>query len=86
MINYWWTTSPEFIDSPQATLLHALMSLRDRPVLEKQAWRALFDYYIFGAADGAGRHLPEQVRGNLGPMDDAKVRRLRALVISRLNR
>ncbi len=24
MINYWWTTAPEFLDSPQATLLHAL--------------------------------------------------------------
>jgi hypothetical protein len=86
MINYWWTTVPEFIDSPQATLLHALMSLRDRPESEKQAWRAVFDYYVFGAANGAGRHLPEQVRGSLGPIDASQARRLRALVLSRLNR
>ena len=86
MINYWWTTAPEFMDSPQATLLHALMSLRDRPALEKQSWRALFDYYIFGAATRAGQHLPEQVRGNLGPMDADKARRLRSQVLSRLNR
>jgi len=86
MINYWWTTAPEFLDSPQATLLHALMSLRDRSEPEKQAWQALFDYYIFGAADGAGRHLPEQVRGNLGPMDEGKTRRLRSQVLRLLNR
>lgn len=86
MINYWWTTTPEYIDSPQTTLLHALMSLRDRPDQEKQAWRALFDYYIFGAANRAGQHLPEQVRGNLGPMDEARARRLRSQVLSRLNR
>ena len=86
MINYWWTTTPEFMDSPQTTLLHALMSLRDRSGQEKQAWQALFDYYVFGAADRAGQHLPVQVRGNLGPMDEGKARRLRALLISRLNR
>ncbi len=86
MINYWWTTSPEFMDSPEATLLHALMSLRDRSDHEKQAWRALFDYYVFGAANGAGQHLPERVRGNLAPMDESKARRLRSLLLSRLNR
>ncbi len=86
MINYWWTTTPEFMDSPQITLLHALMSLRDRSEQDKAAWRELFDYYVFGAAERAGQHLPEHVRGNLGPMDETRARRLRALVLSRLNR
>jgi hypothetical protein len=86
MINYWWTTTPIFMDSPQTTMLHALISLRDRPLQEKAAWRALFDYYVFGAKDRAAEHLPEHARGNLGPMDDAKARRLRAFLISRLNR
>ena len=36
MINYWWNTSPRFMDSPQNTLLHALLSLRDRPDAEKR--------------------------------------------------
>jgi len=86
MINYWWSASPAFVDSPHTTLLHALLSLRDRSEPEKRAWRELFDYYVFGAADVAGRHLPEAARGNLGPMDEARARRLRALLLSRLNR
>ena len=86
MINYWWSASPAFIDSPHITLLHALLSLRDRSEPEKRAWRELFEYYVFGPADLAGRHLPEAARGNLGPMDDVRARRLRALVLSRLNR
>ena len=86
MINYWWTTSPRFVDSPQTTLLHALISLRDRPPQEKAAWRELFDYYVFGAAGRAAEHLPEHARGNLAPMDDTKARRLRAFLINRLNR
>jgi hypothetical protein len=67
-------------------LLHALLSLRDRPEQEKRAWKELFDYYVFGPAEHAGEHLPEQARGNLGPMDELKARRLRAYLLNRLNR
>ncbi len=86
MINYWWNTAPTFLDSPQVTLMHALLSLRDRSEAEKSAWREMFDYYVFGPADRAGQHLPERARGNLGPLDDNKARRLRAWLLTRLNR
>jgi hypothetical protein len=86
MINYWWNPAPAFLDSPHHTLLHALLSLRDRPDAEKRAWRAFFDFYVFGPADTAARHLPEKARGNLGPMDELKARRLRAFLLSRFNR
>lgn len=86
MINYWWNPVPAFLDTPQTTLLHALLSLRDRPEAEKRAWRTLFDYYIFGPAERAGAHLPEHARGALGPMDEMKARRLRAVLLNRLNR
>ena len=86
MINYWWNTSPAFMDTPMNTLLHGLLSLRDRPEPEKAGWRALFDYYIFGPAERPAAHLPEQARGNLGPLDDIKARRLRAMLLNRLNR
>jgi hypothetical protein len=86
MINYWWHPAPAFMDSPHHTLLHAMLSLRDRPEAEKRAWRAFFDFYVFGPADTAARHLPEKARGNLGPMDELKARRLRAFLLSRFNR
>jgi hypothetical protein len=86
MVNYWWTTSPPHMDTPQNTLLHALLSLRDRPEPEKRAWRAMFDYYVFGPAERAGAHLPEAARGNLAPLDEMQARRLRALLLQRLNR
>lgn len=86
MVNYWWNTSPQYMDTPQNTLLHALLSLRDRSEQEKKAWRAMFDYYVFGPAEQAGAHLPESARGNLAPMDEIKARRLRALLLQRFNR
>lgn len=86
MVNYWWNTSPPYMDTPQNTLLHALLSLRDRSEEEKRAWRAMFDYYVFGPADRACAHLPEAARGHLAPMDEMKARRLRAYLLQRLNR
>ncbi len=86
LVNYWWNETPAFIDTPQTTLLHAMLSLRDRPVPEKAAWRALFDYYVFGPAGEAAAHLPEHALGALAPMDETGARRLRAMLLNRLNR
>lgn len=86
LVNYWWNAAPGFMDTPMTTLLHGLLSLRDRPDFEKRGWKALFDYYLFGPADQAAAHLPEPARGALGPMDDKKARRLRAHLLDRLNR
>jgi hypothetical protein len=86
MVNYWWNPVPAWIDTPHTTLLHALLSLRDRPDSEKRAWRALFEYYVFGPADRAAAHLPGHAQGPLGPMDEMAARKLRAQVLNRLNR
>jgi hypothetical protein len=86
LVNWWWNESPAFMDTPMNTLLHGLLSLRDRPEHEKQGWKALFDYYLFGPAERAAEHLPEAARGPLGPMDEMKARRLRAMLLNRLNR
>jgi len=86
MVNYWWNIAPAFLDSPQNTLLHAMLSLRDRPDAEKQAWRAMFDYYIFGPSDRPAAHLPEAARGPLARLDVAGARRLRAILLNKLNR
>ncbi|MGN6620329.1 MAG: cupin-like domain-containing protein [Sphingomonas sp.] len=86
MINYWWNAVPAFIDTPMTTLLHGLLSLRDRPASERAAWRALFDYYLFDDPAAAAAHLPEGARGPLAPLDPVQARRLRAQLLNRLNR
>jgi hypothetical protein len=86
MVNYWWDAVSGFFDTPMTTLLHALLSLRDRPDTEKRAWAALFDYYVFGPADRAGAHLAEAARGPLAPLTPIEARKLRAEVLHRLNR
>ena len=86
MINYWWNTSPRYMGNPQDVVMHAILGLRDRPKAEKQAWRELFDYYVFGSSEKPRAHLPEVCLGPLAELDDTLARRLRALVQQNLNR
>jgi hypothetical protein len=86
LINYWWSAAPKFMGTPMNVLYHALMSLRDRPEKEKLAWKAVFDYYVFGSSANAAEHLPEHARGALGPMTDDTARQIRAMLLSLLNR
>jgi hypothetical protein len=66
--------------------MHAMMSVRDRSVKEKEAWKALFDYYIFADSEQARAHLPPESQGLLANMDDNLARRLRAMLRNNLNR
>ncbi|KAB7648828.1 cupin-like domain-containing protein [Polymorphobacter fuscus] len=86
MMNYWWNTSPAWLDSPMTTVLHGLLSLRDRPNPEKRAWRAVLEHYLFAPPMQAADHIPERARGPLAPIDELKARRLRRQLLDRLNR
>jgi len=86
LVNYWWNAAPAFMDTPMDTLLHAFLTLRDRPAQEKRAWRAMFDHYVFGDAEAVAAHLPASAHGPLAPLDAAGARQLRAYLLNRLNR
>ncbi len=86
MINFWWMGAPAFLGNPMDVLSHGMMSLRDRPEHEKAAWKALFDYYVFGDSEQVTAHLPEQCQGALAPMDNNLARRMRATLLNNLNR
>lgn len=86
LINYWWNTSPDFLGTPMNVLNHALLSLRERPEQEKAAWKHILDYYIFGSSERPRAHLPEHAQGILGPLDELQARKLRAMLLNKLNR
>jgi hypothetical protein len=85
MINYWWRESPTHHGAPRATLMHALMTLRELPLEERLAWRTFFDHYVF-RPDGADplAHIPPQALGVLGAMTPEHAARLRAQLVRAL--
>lgn len=87
LVNFWWRQSPAYMDTPLNTLMLALLSVRDLPPAQRQAWRALFDHYVFDAQAQSAEHIPESARGVLAsPLDEASARRLRGVLLNRLNR
>jgi hypothetical protein len=85
LVNYWWNSSPK-VGSPYGVLLHAVMSLRDLPADQRDAWRGLFDLLVFTDPETALAHLPPDKRGLLGPPSPERVREIRAILAQALSR
>ncbi len=86
LINHWWRTSPDYLGVPQDALLHAILSIRDLPAEQREAWRGIFDHYVFHADEAAMEHIPSGRRGVLGELDENAARKLRATLRNNLNR
>lgn len=86
LINYWWRQTPAFMGPPLDVLMHALLTLRDLPQAQKDAWRGIFEHYVFDSSGSDFSHIPQHLRGVLAPMDDSKARKIRGELLNRLNR
>lgn len=86
MVNFWWMTAPSYLGNPMDVLMHAMMSVRDKPEQERAAWQALFNYYIFNDAESVRAHMPAESHGALGNINQDQARRLRAMLRNNLNR
>jgi hypothetical protein len=86
LVNYWWRDTPRFLGQPQDALNHTILAIRDLPEDEKQLWRQLFDYYVFGDVASAAEHIPEGARGILDRLDAESAGRIRANLLRSLSR
>lgn len=77
MMNFWWRDAPEYMFTPLITLMHSLLSIRELPAREREAWRTVFDHYIFQTGGDPMEHLPKEARGIMGEMTPERVMRLR---------
>ena len=86
LVNYWWRDVPAYLGTPLDVLNHALLGIRDLPQEQRDAWRGIFEHYVFSPDDDVAAHIPEHARGVLAPITDTSARRLRALLMKNLNR
>ena len=66
LVNYWWNTSGAEMGTPMLVLMLAMLGLRDLPVDQNTAWKAMFEHFVFSGK--TGDHLAPEVRGILGDM------------------
>ena len=87
LVNFWSRAVPPYMDNPINTLLCGLLSIRDLPEREREAWRTLFDHYLFRPPEGGGvAHIPEDAQGVLGPLTPERAAQIRTILINKLNR
>ena len=70
LVNYWWDAFSYGPDAPYTTLLLSMIAIAERPLPERQAWKAFFDHYVFRTHGHPLAHLPEERHGLLGPLKD----------------
>jgi hypothetical protein len=80
LVNYWWDAFAT-ADAPSIGLLLSLITIAERPLQERLAWKAFFDHYVFRSNGHPLAHLPEAQRGVLGPLQPDNYDKLRARVM-----
>lgn len=89
LVNYWWHDllgANSNADSAFDALLHGILSIRGLPPESRQAWRAFFEQYVFGAHVDSIEHIPPERRGILADLSQEQVKALRLHLAKKLAR
>jgi Cupin-like domain len=89
LVNYWWKGAPGSGTTSSTALnclLLALLDLKHLPPEQRQAWRVIFDHYVFDARPGDADFIPERVRGVLGDISPQLAQQVRAFLAAQLQR
>lgn len=89
LLNYWWNgsfaadaTSPNFSDS----LKIAILAMRDMTPKQRQAWRCLFDHYLFKQGVDPASYIPQHQLHVLGEMTPDYIRSVKDYFIKKLQK
>ena len=84
LVNYWWDAFSIGPDAPYTSLLLSMITIAERPLAERKAWKAFFDHYVFRGNGHPLAHLPAEQHGLLGPLKPHNYGRIRARVMQLL--
>ncbi|MEP2653498.1 MAG: cupin-like domain-containing protein [Paraglaciecola sp.] len=85
LMTHWWRPDPVFGGRPIDALQLAIMSIRDLPKEQREAWKNQFDYYVFENETHSHDHIPEKAQGMLHrPLTESAAINIRRNVINKL--
>ena len=82
LVNYWWNDADPGLGSQFDAMLHALLSIRDLPERQRNAWKTMYDLYVFGEYGDPLAHLPPPAHGTLGAHDDRTRQQVRHILLN----
>jgi hypothetical protein len=78
LMNYWWSRDAVSARHPYGALLHlAYVLYGDMPPTDRQAWRALYDHYVFQTGGDPMAPFPPAQRYYPRELDPERVERLK---------
>jgi hypothetical protein len=89
LINYWWHAVAGVAMGAESgfdSLIHAILNMRRLPEPTREAWRALFEHYVFGDRTEVTEHIPSHRHGVLGQLSPADAARVRDYLAQRLQK
>ena len=89
LVNYWWTGevgANARSDTALDVLLHAIVNLKHLPPGHREAWRSIFDHYVFRATDDLAAHIPPHRRSILGKISMEMARQVKAFLVKQLQK
>jgi len=88
LVNYWWRDSAGAARPASGSgldcLLHCLLNLRGLAPAHLQAWRMLFDHYLFDPDSDPRGHIPPHRRGVLGELSPERAQEIRKTLAGKL--
>ena len=84
-MNYWWNPAQKGMGNPYDTLLHALFAIRTLPDDQRAVWQTMFEHLVFRTGGDPVAHLPNDVKGVLGPVDAQHAALMRATLMHSLS-
>ena len=89
LMNYWWNgsfapdaTSPNFVDSMKI----AILAMRDLTPKQRDAWRCLFDHYLFKQGIDPDSYTPKHLHYLSGKMSSDKIEAIKKFFVKKLKK
>ncbi len=89
LMNYWWngSSAPDAVSpSPIDSLNIALLAMRDLTQKQRDAWRCMFDHYLFHQGCNPRSYIPEHQWHILGDLSAEDVRTIKNYFIAKLQK
>ncbi len=89
LMNYWWNGSAakEVLQpTPLDSLNMALLAMRKLTPAQRNAWRAMFDHYLFKQVIDPASYIPQHCQYAIGEITPQAERRLKDHLIERLKK